>query len=29
MGVTTISHTKLLIYHPFSAKVNDIKTNKE
>ncbi len=29
MGVTTISHTKLLIYHPFSAKVNKLKTNKE
>ena len=28
MGVTTISHTKLLIYHPFSAKVNKLKTNK-
>nr|DAO25279.1 MAG TPA: Inner kinetochore subunit IML3, Inner kinetochore, DNA, nucleosome, DNA.15A [Bacteriophage sp.] len=29
MGVTTISHTKLLIYHPFPAKVNKLKTNKE
>lgn len=29
MGVTTIFVTKLLIYHPFSAKVNKLKTNKE
>lgn len=29
MGVGTISHTKLLIYQSFSAKVNKLKTNKE
>lgn len=28
-GVTTIPHTKLLIYQGFSAKVNKLKTNKE
>lgn len=28
MGVT-ISHTNLLIYRAFSAKINDVKTNKE
>lgn len=29
MGATTISHTNLLIYQGFSAKVNKLKTNKE
>ena len=29
MGVTTISHTNLLIYLPFPTKVNKLKTNKE
>nr|DAK99758.1 MAG TPA: hypothetical protein [Caudoviricetes sp.] len=29
MGAITISHTNLLIYLPFPAKINDVKTNKE